>query len=92
MGARRRLVRRQRVLNGCVQPVLRPERSRGCRLGAVGNVAASSAQSKRVGGGETACLGSSWGELGQTGGERGTRVGQGVFTCVDGVVGGADGV
>jgi hypothetical protein len=58
----------------------------------VGNVAAFSAQSTCVGGGKTACLGSNWGELGQTGSERGTRGGQGVFTCIDGIVGGADGV
>jgi hypothetical protein len=37
------------VPNGCVRPVLRPEKSRGCKLGAMGNVAASSAQSKRGG-------------------------------------------
>jgi hypothetical protein len=64
--------------------------SRGRVLGAVGNDTASSAQSKHVGGGEMACLGSSWGELGQMGGERGTRGGQGVFTCIDGIISGAD--
>jgi hypothetical protein len=72
--------------------VFRPERSHRCGLGAVGNIAASLAWSKCIGGGETACLGSSWGELGQMAGERGTRGGQGVFTCIDSIVGGADGV
>jgi hypothetical protein len=59
--------------------------SRG-RVGAVGNDAASSAQSKRAGGGETACLGPGWGELGHVGSEQGAGDEWGVSTGVDGVV------
>ena len=50
---RRRLVRRRRVPNGCIRPVLSVERSRGGGYiaGGAGIDAASSAQSRRVGGG-----------------------------------------
>ena len=48
-GARRRRVCHRRVSNGCRRPVFKPEMSRGKVPGAVGNDAASSAQSKRVG-------------------------------------------
>jgi hypothetical protein len=40
-----------RVPNGFKQPVLSPEKSRRCRLGMIGIDTASSAQSKRAGGG-----------------------------------------
>jgi hypothetical protein len=60
-------------------------------LGAVGNDAESSAQSKRAGGGETARLGSSGGAQGCTGG--GGMGGEwGVSAVVDGVVNDAAGV
>ena len=61
-------------------------------LGAVGNDAGLSAQSKRVGGGETACLGPSWGELGCTGGDGGVDGEQGLSAVVDGVVNDAAGM
>jgi hypothetical protein len=51
----------------------------------MGRDSESSAQSKHVGGGETARLELAWGGLGQTGGERGAR-------GVDGAVGDAGGV
>ena len=60
---RRRLIRRRDLPNGCEQPVLRSEKSRGW-VGAVGSDAASSAQSKHVKGGETARFGGVWGVLG----------------------------
>lgn len=70
-GARRRRVRRRRVSNGCKQPVFRPEMSRGRVPGAVGNDAASSAQSKRVGAGiEGSSVGLRWGSTRD--GDRGT--------------------
>ena len=53
---------------------------------------ASSAQSKRVGRGETARLWSSLGERGQTGSEGGTGGGQGVFIGINGIVSGTAGV
>jgi hypothetical protein len=58
----------------------------------MGKDSASSAQSKRVGSGETTRLGSSWGEPGRMGGEQGVGGGRGVFTGEDGVVGDAGGV
>ena len=58
----------------------------------MGMDSASSAQSKRVGRGETARLWSSLGELGQTGSEGGTGGGQGVFVGIDGVISGMGGV
>jgi hypothetical protein len=58
----------------------------------VGNVVASLAQSKCVGGGKTACLGSSWGELGCTGGDGGIDSERGVSTGLDGIVGDMAGV
>jgi hypothetical protein len=61
--------------------------SRSEVLGAVGNDAASSAQLKRAGGGETACLRSSWVELGCMGGDGGVDSGWGASTGFDGVVG-----
>ena len=57
--------------------------------GGMGMDSASSAQSKRVGRGETACLWSSLGELGQTGSEGGTGGGQG---GIDGVISDVGGV
>ena len=60
-------------------------------MGAVGNDAPSSAQSKHAVGGETARLRSSWGELGCTRGDGGVGSGQGVLTGVDGVVSDAAG-
>ena len=60
---RRRLICCRNLRNGCEQPVLRSEKSRGW-VGAVGSDAASSAQSKRVKGGETARFGGVWGVLG----------------------------
>ena len=91
-GARRHRVRRRRVPNGCKWPVCRAERSRGCVLGAVGNDAASSAQSKRAGGGKTACLGLSRGEQGCIGGNVGVGSEQGASKGVDGIVNDAAGV
>lgn len=61
-------------------------------LGTVGNSVASSAQLKCVGGGETARLGSSRGELGCTSGNEGVDGERGVSTGVDGVVGDTAGV
>ena len=55
-------------------------------MGAVGNNAASSVQLKHAEGGKTARLGSSWGELGCTCGDRGVGSRWGVLTSVDGVV------
>ena len=55
----------------------------------MGNDAASSAQSKRAGGGETARLGSSRGEHGCTGVDGGVDGERGVSTNIDGVVGDA---
>jgi hypothetical protein len=66
--------------------------SRGRVLGAVGNVAASSAQSKHAGGGRTARLGSSMVEQGCTGGDGGVGSGRKVSTGVDGLVGDAEAV
>lgn len=98
-GARRRLVRRREVPNGHGQLVLRPEMSRGMVPGAVGNDAASSAQSKRVGAGVEHGGGLERG--GMRGGGRktvtagvaaGMGYGRGVSTGVNGVVGDAAGV
>ena len=88
-------VRRRRVLNGCIRPVLRVERSCGGRYmtGGAGTDAASSAQSRRVAtgvghggtgleGGETRSKGHEMG----AGGEQGPSVG------VDGVISNAAGV
>jgi hypothetical protein len=58
------LVHRRRVPNGCGWPVFRPEMSRSRLLGAMGNDAASSAQSKCAEGGETGHCWGFWGELG----------------------------
>ena len=65
--------------------------SRG-RVGAVGNDAASSAQSKCAGGDKTVSFGSSRGEQGCTGGNGAVNGEQGVSTVVDGVVSDAAGV
>jgi hypothetical protein len=61
-------------------------------LGAVGNDAASLAQSKHAGGGKTARLRSGWGELGCAGVDGVVDGEQGVSTGVDGVVGDLAGV
>ena len=55
-------------------------------MGAVGNDAASSAQSKCAGGDKTVSFGSSRGEQGCTGGNGAVDGEQGVSTVVDGVV------
>jgi hypothetical protein len=60
--------------------------------GEMGRHSASSAQSKCVSRGETACLRLNWGELGQMWGERGVESGQGMFAGEDDVVGDAGGV
>jgi hypothetical protein len=86
-GAHCHLVHCCSVPNGCRQPVFRPEKSCGCKLGAMGNVAVSSAQSKHVGGRETACLGLGRDELRWTGGVWGVGGGPGVFVGIDVVVG-----
>jgi hypothetical protein len=91
-GARRHLVRRRRVTNGCERPVFRHEMSRSEVLGAVGNDAASSAQSKHAGGGKTAHLRSGRGELGCAGVDGVVDSEQGVSTGVDSVVGDLAGV
>ena len=78
-----RLVRRCKVPNGCRRPVLRLERSRGCELGAVGNDAVSSAQSRCTVDSEMALLRSSWGELGYTGGDGDAGGKQGTSQCID---------
>ena len=69
-----------------MQPVFRLERSRGWVLGTVGNDAASSAQSKCVGGGETARFGGVWGEQGCTGGIGAIDDERGVSTGAGGVI------
>jgi hypothetical protein len=66
--------------------------SRSEVLGAVGNDAASSAQSKRAGGGKTARLSSGRGELGRAGVDGVVDGEQGVSTGVDGIVGDLAGV
>ena len=66
--------------------------SRGWVLGAVGNDAALSAQSKCMGGGETARLGSSRGEQGCAGGNGGAGGAWGLSAVVDSVVNDASGV
>jgi hypothetical protein len=66
--------------------------SRGYELGVIGIDAASSAQSKRPGVGKTARLWSSWGELGQMGGERDAGDERWASAGADGVVGDAGGV
>jgi hypothetical protein len=66
--------------------------SRGRVLGAVGNVAASLAQSKRVGRGEMACLWSCWVKLGCVGGDGGVDSGRGGLMGVDGLVGDVEAV
>jgi hypothetical protein len=58
----------------------------------MGRDSASSAQSKRVGRGETARLGPSWGALGQKGGEQDAGGEQGVLAGADVDVGDAGGV
>jgi hypothetical protein len=58
----------------------------------MGRDSASSAQSKRVGRGETARLGQSWGELGQKGGEQDAGGERGVLTDADVDVSDAGGV
>ena len=98
-GARRRLVRRRRVPNGCRQPVLRPEMSRrgaGAAGWGMGRDSASSAQSKRpvfeVGSGgcaDSAYVASS-GRAGNGG--AGCWGAWGASLGVDGVVGDAGGV
>jgi hypothetical protein len=80
------------VPNGCVRPVLRPEKSHRCNLGAMGNIAASSAQSKRVGGHETARRGLGRDELKWMGGVQGAGGGPGVFVGIDDVIGDDGGV
>ena len=62
------------------------------RVGAVGNDAASSAQLKHAGGGKTARLGSSWGELGCTRGDGGVGSRWGLLSGVDGIVSDTAGV
>ena len=62
------------------------------RVGAVGNNAASSAQSKCAGGDKTVCFGSSRGEQGCTGGNGAVDSERGVSTVVDSVVSDAAGV
>jgi hypothetical protein len=66
--------------------------SRGRVLGAVGNDAASSAQSKCAGGGESARLGSGRGEQGCTGGNGGVDGERGLSAVIDNVVNEAAGV
>ena len=61
-------------------------------LGTIGIDAASSAQSKCAGCGETASLGSRWGGPGCTCGDGGVDSEQGVLTGGDSVVGGTAGV
>ena len=56
------------------------------RVGAVGNDAASSVQLKHAGGGKMAHLGSSWGELGCTYGNRGVGGKQGLSSGVEGII------
>ena len=93
-GVHRHRVRHCRVPNGCTQPVLRVERSHGGGYiaGGAGINAASSAQLKCAGGCETACLETSWGELGHTGGDGGIDSEQGVSLGADSIVGGVAGV
>jgi hypothetical protein len=91
-GACHHLVRRRSVPNGCRQPVFRPEKSHGCKLGAMGNVAVSSAQSKCMGGHEMAHLGLGRGELRWMGDVQGARGGPGVFVGIDVVIGDNGGV
>jgi hypothetical protein len=82
------------VPNGCRQFVFRTEISRGYKLGVMGIDAASSAQSKRTGGGvERGGTGLRGGETRDGGCKTGTvevmagvGVGRGVSTGVDGVV------
>ena len=75
-----------------MQPIFRLERSRGQVLGAVGNDAALSAQSKRVRGGEMARFRGVWGEQWCTGGIGAIDGEQGVLLGADGIVGGVAGV
>ena len=80
---------------GVALTVFRLERSRGGAGMAgwgMGRDSASSAQSKRAGGGETARLGSSWGKLGCTGVDGGVDGEWGMLTIVDSVVSDAAGV
>jgi hypothetical protein len=58
----------------------------------MGKDSASSAQLKHAGGGETTGFGASWGELGQTGGERWVEGEHRAFAGGDGVVDDAGGV
>jgi hypothetical protein len=85
-GAHCCLVHHHSVPNGCRRPVFRPEKSHGCKLGAMGNVAASLAQSKHVGGCKMAHLGLGRDELRWTGGVQGVGGGPGVFVGIDVVV------
>ena len=55
-------------------------------LGGAGIGAASSAQSKRAGGGETARFGDVWGEQGCLGGNGGVDGEQGALAVVDGAI------
>src|ERR1700733_12966176 len=86
-GARHCLVRRRRVPNGCAQPVFRVQRSHGggYMIGGAGINAASSAQSRHVGGGEMARLGPGWNELGKTGSEMGMGGERGASMGIDSV-------
>ena len=61
-------------------------------LGGAGIDTASSAQSKRAGGGETARFGDVWGEQGCLGGNRGVDGEQGALAVVDSVVNNVVGV
>jgi hypothetical protein len=58
----------------------------------MGKDSASSAQSKRTGGGEMTRFGLNWGKPGQIGGEQGVGGIRGVFTVEGDVVGDAGGV
>jgi hypothetical protein len=89
-GARRRLVCRRSVLNGCGQPVFRPERSLGYMSGIAGIDAASSAQSKWLGTG--AEHGGTRLRRGGTGDGGRETVAVGVEQGVDSVVGDEGGV
>jgi hypothetical protein len=66
--------------------------SRGRVLGAMGNDAASSAQSKCAGRGKAAHLGSSRVEQGCVGGDGGVDSGRGVSTGLNSIVGDVEGL
>ena len=61
-------------------------------IGGAGINAASSAQSRHVGGGETAHLGLGWNELGQTGSEMGMGGERGASMGIDSIDSNAVGV